>query len=620
MPRLRSLRLKLLIGLLPLLAILVALGLWATVMFSRLGGAIDVILRENYRSVLAAQNMKEAIERLDSALLFAITGREQRARDQFQEALPRFEQNLRIERGNVTIEGEQQMADDLSTFFADYRASAERFFAIPASEPTRRADHYFREILPLFDNIKGRADDVLNLNQRNMERMDTRARDAATLSVRWMVLSLIGAAAVATVVAFMLGWSVLGPIQSVTRGAQALAKGDLDQVVPVRTNDELGELAASFNAMARTLRNYRDAGTARLVRAQQTAQATIDTFPDPVVVVDPTGAIERANPAARRILGVSSVDDASRPIRWDPPSSLRPLLENVLAGGPDSLTAGFEQAFTRRDETGERAFLPRVLAIRDNTGSLQGAALVLQDITRFRRLDELKSDMVSTVSHELKTPLTSVQMAIHLLLEEVVGPLNPKQVELLLTARQDSDRLLAMVNDLLDLTRIEQGRLKLDLQPVAAHVLIDEAIARLEARAEDAGIALASVGSTAEDVVLADHDRVSHVFDNLITNAIEHSKHGGKVTVTAEREGDVVRFWVADTGTGIAPEHLPHLFEKFFRVPGSQKAGGAGLGLAIVREIVTAHGGRVEVESEAGTGSTFQFTLPVAPAASGSGE
>src|SRR5262249_12426085 len=190
-----------------------------------------------------------------------------------------------------------------------------------------------------------------------------------------------------------------------------------------------------------------------------------------------------------------------------------------------------------------------------------GAAVVLQDVTKFRLLDQLKSDMVSTVSHELKTPLTSVQMAVHLLLEEVVGPLTPKQVELLLAARQDSDRLLAMVNDLLDLTRIEQGRLRLNLEPIAPAELIHDAIARFESRARDAGVSLeADVAMDLPDVQ-ADRERIGHVFDNLIGNALRYSGPGGTLRLTARAVDGAVRLTVADTGEGIPAEHLPHVFE-----------------------------------------------------------
>jgi len=178
------------------------------------------------------------------------------------------------------------------------------------------------------------------------------------------------------------------------------------------------------------------------------------------------------------------------PVPWSPPLILRPLLVDVLAGRPDHLPTTLDHAHVFRDEGQERFFLPRVLAIRGDDGVPMGAAVVLTDVTRFRLMDQLKNDMVSTVSHELKTPLTGVQMAIHLLLEEVVGLLNPKQIELLLAARQDSDRLLAIVNDLLDLTRIEQGRVTLDLKPVAPAVLLEESVDRFASRAEDYGIAL----------------------------------------------------------------------------------------------------------------------------------
>jgi signal transduction histidine kinase len=243
--------------------------------------------------------------------------------------------------------------------------------------------------------------------------------------------------------------------------------------------------------------------------------------------------------------------------------------------------------------------------------------VVLHDVTKFRLVDQLKSDMVATVSHELKTPLTSVQMAIHLLLEEAVGPLEPKQVELLLAARQDAERLLSMVSDLLDLTRIEQGKVQLDLHPVAASDLVNDAVLHFEARARDADIALSGRAAPGLPPVLVDRGRIEHVFDNLLSNALAYAGRGGSIRVSAEADGASVRFEVEDTGVGIAPEYLPKLFERFYRAPGS-KSGGAGLGLSIAREIVEGHGGRIEARSEPGRGTTFIVRLPSAPAEAGS--
>jgi PAS domain S-box-containing protein len=606
----KTLRTRLLIGLTPLLAIMVGLGLWAVVMFSRLGNNIDVILRENYRSVLAAEGMKEALERMDSALLFAIGGEEQQARDQFAEHRPLFERNLKIEQNNITLPGEQGMVDTLAALFARYLELTDRFFAIPPEEKAERTRLYFTQLLPTFKDIKREADGVLVINQKNMEDESARARSAAAASIRLMVVVLVGAAAVATGIGLVLSRSILKPIRAVTHAARGVTGGNLDQVVPVLTPDELGELAEAFNVMARTIREFRQAGTERLLRAQKTAQATIDSFPDPVVVVDPAGVVERANPAARRILGAAPSDGV---IPWVAPPPLRPALAEVLRSRAAYLPTSLEHAVCFRDDGQERFFLPRVLAIRDDQDGLLGAALVLTDVTKFRLVDQLKSDMVSTVSHELKTPLTSIQMAVHLLLEELVGPLTPKQVELLLAARQDSDRLLAMVNDLLDLTRIEQGRLRLDRQPLAPRELVGEAIERFQPRARDAGIALeADVARELPDV-LADRERIGHVFDNLVGNALRHTGRGGKVRLSARALDGSVRLTVADTGEGIPAEHLPHIFEKFYQVPGTWHGGGAGLGLAIVREIVEAHGGQVGVTSHPGAETAFSFTLPTGP-------
>ena len=605
-----TLRTKMLIGVTPLLALMVGLGLWAITLFSRLGNNIDVILRENYRSVLAAQGMKESLERMDSALWFAIGGKEARALAQNRENRKAFAAKLKVEQNNVTLPGEQEMADDLTALHARYVAQAETFFALPPEKKDQRTTFYFERMLPLFDTIKRRADDVLEINQKNMMDENDRARQTAESSTRLMLFALLGSAAVASLIALVASRAILEPIRAVTRGARAMAKGDLDQVVPSTTNDELGELAQAFNEMARTIRNFRESGTARLLRAQQTAQATIDSFPDPVVVVDPTGSVERANPAAHRVLGLTISDD---PIPWTPPPQLREPLAEVLGGKIDRRPIGLEHALAYRDDGQERFFLPHVLAIRDEGQGLLGAAIVLTDVTRFRLLDQLKSDMVSTVSHELKTPLTGVQMTVHLLLEEVVGPLNSKQIELLLAARQDSDRLLAMINDLLDLTRIEQGRVRLDRELAAPADLIGEAVERFESKAKDRGVTLKGSVGFGLPPVSVDRERVAHVFDNLIGNALSHTPRGGSVELSSRAKPDgSITFEVEDSGEGIAPEHLARIFEKFYRVPGSKSSGGAGLGLAIAREIVEAHGGQIDAESERGRGTRFAFTLPTA--------
>ena len=606
----RTLRNKLLFGLAPTLLIVLGLGLFSIVMFYRLGNNIDVILRENYRSVLAAEGMKEAIERMDSGLLFAMIGEPETGRAQYVANKPRFLEQLTVELNNITLPGEGEMAADLERLFADYEARAEDFFAAPAEPPAVRRRIYFERMLPAFNAVRLRADQVLKINHDNMTEMNNQARRSASLSIRLMIGVLAAAVSLTVAAAVLLSRSISRPIEAVTEGARALARGELDQIVASGSRDELGTLAEAFNAMARTLRDYRQAGAARLLRAQRTAQAAIDSFPDPVVIVDSTGAVTQVNPAARRILAVSAAHDA--PYSWRPAEPLQTLVEQVLAGKGDYLPVGLEQVVSFIDHGQERFFLPRVVAIRDEPDGLLGAAVALVDVTKLHLADRLKSDMVSTVSHELKTPLTSVQMAVHLLLEEVVGPLEPKQVELLVAARHEADRILSMINDLLDLARIEQGKVALDSRPVKPRSLVEDAIARADSRAHDKGVTLEGEVERGLPMVLVDRERIEHVFDNLITNAIQHSPRGGSIRVGAAADGRMGRFSVEDDGEGIPSADLPFVFDKFHRVPSSRHDGGAGLGLAIVREIVVAHGGSVEVSSSPGRGARFSFTIPTA--------
>jgi len=607
----KTLRMKLMLGFLPLLAILIGLGLWAIAMFYGLGGNIDVILRENYRSVLAVERMKEALERMDSGLMFAFSGRAQQAREQFDKSKEEFDRQLGVEQHNITVAGEKELVDELKAEYRGYLDLAADYFDLRNATTADRANVYFSRLLPKFENLRKLEDRVLLLNQRNMEQMNEKALWNAASSTRLMIAALLVAVVLAMASSRVLTRKILEPIVAVTEGARAVSQGKLDQVVPATTKDELGELGQAFNTMARTIREYREAGTVRLLRAQKAAQATIDSFPDPVIVVDPQGGVERANPAARRLLQAIPTTSGDA-LPWIAPASLKPHLDSVLGGQADYLPLSLEQAIFLRDGNQDRYFLPRVLRIRSDSGELLGAAVVLSDVTKFHLLDQLKSDMISTVSHELKTPLTSLQMVVHLLLEEAVGPLSTKQTELLLAARQDCDRLLGMINDLLDLTRIEQGRVALDQQPADAAELVRDALERYRSAAEDAGITLQTQLEALLPLVLVDKERIEHVFDNLLTNALRHTDRGGTIILRAAADGGTVQFSVADTGEGIPAQFIPRVFDKFFRTPGAKHQGGAGLGLAIVHEIIVSHGGQIGVQSTLGKGTTFTFSLPAA--------
>ena len=281
------------------------------------------------------------------------------------------------------------------------------------------------------------------------------------------VLSSTIAAAVAlsVAIAWLVAASLLVPIKALTASATALGEGNLDTEVPEFSRDELGSLARSFNTMAGRLRAYRDATLARVLRTQRTMEATLTSAPDPLFVVSKEGAVEVRNPAAEELSGLPEFSGGLPPSLADRWPRCWPQTSTTCP--PD-----YGRVVTFRVGRADRHYLPRILAIGDKLTEFKGAAVILQDVTKFRLLDDAKTNLVGTVSHELKTPLTGLRMAVYLLLEKTLGPLAPQQREMLESARDDADRLLRILDSLLDLTRLEAGASALDRGKIAVEELL----------------------------------------------------------------------------------------------------------------------------------------------------
>jgi NtrC-family two-component system sensor histidine kinase KinB len=589
-------------GLAPLFILLIAMGLYAVTLFAKLGSRVDVILRENFRSVLAGQQMKETAERMDSALLFALAGEEERGRGLYAENQPLFRAGLRTELGNITLPGEAELAQKVKESHERYTARADIFWATP--DPAARREMYFSEMLPLFTEIKNTAQEIIRINQENMSQADREARKLAAESTRYMIFAIVAGIGGAIFFAARLQGSILRPIRALTAVSKELGEGKLDQVVPVSSQDELGQLADTFNKMATKLRAYRQVMGDQILQARQMTEITFSAFPDPIIALSSDGRIDFTNPAATKFLYECGQKDGL-------PPGVQAEVDRIFKGAPDFLPASFEHVIVFRVGDHEVFMLPRVIGMRDESGNIFGAAVILQDVTRLRLLDEVKTNLVSTVSHELKTPLTSVRMGLHLLLEERIGTLNNKQTELLLAAREDSERLLRMINDLLDLAKLESGKAMLPSEVIEPRKLVESAVEDLRALVESRGSRLVTKTEPGLPKVFVDAPQITHVFSNFVSNAVKHTKVGEEIVLGAKKQDGGVRFSVVDRGSGIPPQYRAQLFDRFFRVPGSEVTG-AGLGLAIAKEIVLAQGGTIGVTSTPGQGSEFYFDLPPA--------
>jgi two-component system, NtrC family, sensor histidine kinase KinB len=601
-----TLRTKLLLAQVPLVVALVVVVFLASANVSSLGRHSENILKDNYRSVLAAQQMKEAVERLEDLAVLPLIGAP------IGEVSPRvvrkrelMEKQLRIQESNITESGEKEATQHLRQAWTKYEARLDNFLSIQDPASARAA--FVKDLDPAFTGVQQEIDTILTINQDAIVQKSESVRRLAKHMDFVTIVASLAALLLGGVASMMFTSRLIQPFGLLTRTVHRLGEGDFEARVDISGHDELAQLAGRVNAMATRLAQYRRSSLGELLLAQQASQAAIDSLADPVVVFDLDGNILNFNRAADTLLslGARKFNELDPVVR----SVLEQVRSYVLGGRGLYVPRGFEEAVPIASPDGERYLLPRAAPMYAEEGGIMGATVVLQDITRLRRVDELRNDLVATVAHEFRTPLTSLQMAVHLCLERAAGPLTDKQADLLYAAREDSERLQSLVDELLDLARIQGGQIELHRRPTAPDALVGAAVDAFREPAEDHQIVLRNTVLPGQPLVGADPERVQLLLSNLLSNAIRHTPAGGCIELRAKAEEECVRFEVADSGSGIPAEYRLKVFEKFFRVPGTRGAG-AGLGLSICREIVEAHGGEIGIDETPGGGATFWFTLP----------
>jgi two-component system, NtrC family, sensor histidine kinase KinB len=598
-----SIRTKLVIAFAGLLLIVAAVGVVSIHTLNESSQAIARILRENYDSVAACDHMKGAQEKLDRQAELCLLEDRPDICKRSETVLSEFENNLRIQQSNVTLPGEQELTDSLAAAWQGYRQDLEKFYKL--SDLNARREFYHQRLLPQSQAIREGAQKIIDANLNNMVAADGQAQLRVVQTRKALLFLLFVAIAMGAGFTLLAGPAILKPIASLTRSVREIQKGNLDLVVNVHSQDEIGQLGEAFNQMTSSLREFRRSDRAHLLRTQHSTQLALDSLSDAVAICNCEGKIELANEAAQRLFGLvpeATVDEAGN-------EKITQMFGRVCQEERSFQPRGYDAAIQIFMEEEEHFFLPQAVPIFDQPHQLVGVTLMLADVTRLRRIDEVKTGLISTVSHELKTPLTSIRLAIHVLMNEKLGPLSPQQTEILATARQDSDRLYRVIEDLLDISRIESGRDELQFEPVNVEDLVLQVTDKMRSVFLDKKITVHLKVAPAVPRVLIDPARFQLVFDNLLNNALKYTSSGGEVTIAARPEDGRVAFAVEDTGIGIAPEYLPRIFEKFFRVPGQDHIG-SGLGLTIAKEIVEAHHGAISVESRPGQGTIVTFSVP----------
>lgn len=617
-----SVRTKLLLSYLIFVAALVVLGGWSAFRLREMGGVSRRIISNNYDSVVAAQEMKESLERQDSAALFALLGARDKAKSQLREHRERFDLNFKKAANNITELGEPDAIEAIRRDRAAYYQLFDAFMlrvnatetsqgtSPPKQEEISERNEYFTRLEPQFNKLRGECDHLLQLNQRAMLGKSEAAAGVAQL---WFYRTLLVAGVLVAAglsLALFLANRIVEPLRQLTATTAKMAGGDLDTRVQVSSRDEVGVLAAEYNRMAERIRQLRRSDLGKVLVAQQTTEAAIDSLYDPVIVTDGEGCVTKLNQAAQEIFGSEAENTGKHVGEIARDDRIAGAVAEALESQRPVAGEGMSSILPLAVDGSQRAFRLRTTPMRDNTHHLLGAVTILEDITHLRELDRLKSEFIATASHELRTPLTSVQMGVHLLLEGALGELTDGQNEVLQACRQDCERLDKLMRDLLDLSKIEAGESEPQLATISARDLLSTAVKELRPQVEAKGLKLVVDVPIELPNVSVDRLQIDRVISNLVVNALRHTKDG-EIHILAGQRDNYLAVSINDTGSGIPSEYLPHIFDKFVQVPDAP-TGGAGLGLTISQSIVEAHGGQISVQSQVGVGTTFTFTLPLA--------
>ncbi|MGB3615848.1 MAG: ATP-binding protein [Elainellaceae cyanobacterium] len=615
-----KLQTKILAGYGSSLVLIVLVGLWGLANLWRLGRASDAILTENYRSIRAAEGMLDSLERQDSATLLLLLEDEQTGTRLFQDNEIEFLQWLSRAKDNITIAGEAEILAELESGYRDYLLQvAQLRQQLDISVPP--FDVYQTDVEPEFQAVRQASVELRNLNQQTMEA----ASDAAQLTSQQAIASMVvaggSAALLGLVLSLILTKALTRPLEQMTQATEQLADGDYDIQLTANSRDELGRLARAFMTMSHKLKAFHELNVGQIVAEKRRSEAIIYSLTDGLVLVDSEYRIVAINPMAARLFQTNP--DAAIGQRCLDVVGDRRLYETIQATatgdiGSDS-DGGNKTTFDAENEPDcddlltidgdpPQYYRYSTTSVETGQGEILGVVLLLQNITKLKKLDQLKSQFVATASHELRTPLTGMAMSIGLLMESAHKKLSEQEQELLSVAQEDIDRLQGLVNDLLDLSKIESGRIEMQQIPTEPIWLAEKVASMLKVQAEEADIAVHLAVPSDLPLVLADPNKVTWVLTNLVANALRYAE--SRIDIAAQGLGDWVEWSVVDDGPGIDLVYQSKIFDKFVQVETAQDAGGSGLGLAICKEIVRAHGGSIWVESTPGDGCKFLFTLP----------
>lgn len=543
---------------------------------NRLSADAGAILKDNYKSVQYVQNVLSTIDSHPGKLT--------------PEQIKTIDKNMALQDRNVTEVGERQFTDSARLTFEKLKNAGSS--ELEQGQLSLRLRQHLYSVMRVNMDAIARKNDVAN----------------ATSKRGSLLVAFLGAFLFLVAFSFAVNFPgyIANPIKELTARIKEVSNKNYHQQIHFESDDEFGELGQAFNTMTRKLDEFENSNLASILFEKKRIETIINSMHDAIIGLDEKSVIIFANQVACSLIGMKA-DQLNG--RYAPDIALEnDLMRKLLVN---------DQAKLRIFADEREGFYSRESLSVSSKDKVIGKVIILKNITEYQQLDEAKTNFIATISHELKTPISSIKMSLKLLEDERIGDVNPEQRQLISNIDDDTRRLLLITGELLDMAQVETGKLQLNFGSTHPQNIVDYAVKAIKFIADQKQVDIKVKCDESLPKVHADLDKTTWVLINLLSNAIKYSHEKSTVELVVKKhKNDEIEFSVTDHGKGIEDQYLPRLFERYFKVPNAtSEQSGTGLGLAIAKDFIEAQAGKINVESEIGSGSTFYFTLKRAIAA-----
>ena len=588
---------KLSLSLAFLFAVIILLSSTGVYYLSQLATDSAAILKDNNRTLSYMRNIDKAVDQIQSEI---ISGNNVEA--ELTPYLQALTENIKLQQ-NITDKLEANL-NRLTLVLRD------------TGLDSISRDSYSNIFLPVMQEIKSISDDIYLINEKTMIRKNEQANATADKTVLYM--GIVGSASVliGLMLLFWLPAYISKPLATFNKAIGEIARGNYKQTISGESKDEFGELARSFNTMAAKLDEYEHSSLAKILKEQKRLNALINQLDEVVLGLDESKRVIFANEHCLQLLDLPKNEVINK---YAPDIAIKsPLMSNLiqeLMMGYSSKGAKNYQPVKIVENNKDKLYSKNVIDVATKpTGEdrriLVGHVVLLTDITDFSEKDKAKTHFIATLSHELKTPVAAIDMSAKLLRNPKSGPLSGNQEELLATIEGNNERIRRMINEVLDVSKIESGTIDVKMGEASAEDLIDNAIDGVHLFLDGKNLKITKNIEGVHSFIKVDAHKTVWVLNNFLTNAIRYAPEGSTIDVKAEMVGSRLKISVTDQGKGIATDDQQKVFLKFNRLSKTE-TGGTGLGLAISKEFVEAMGGKIGVQSSANHGATFWITFPI---------